>query len=646
MRTAVLFLLSFGVASAVPAQSIIPGSVTIPTSQCVYRSGDDPAWAAPSIDDSAWKPNPHWQGLPDQAHIWVRCHADLSSIQAEAHPAIQITLYAAYQLFLDGRAIGGAGDVRTGTFSMNVIRQYPLASYMLHSQPSTIALRIAYRVNGQSPVTGAPNMGPPIIHAGDSRALNAQRADVVLTDSSKLMVSAFVYSLVGVLGLTLLGLFYYDRSRLDLLYLSMLCQALALFRVNEFCMAYQMNYSSTLRIALATVGIFLVPLMSALFFFALVHRRVPLFYWLPIAIIFVRCSVNGISLFLPVDQALWLFGLTFHLDRSPGLWDISSVAISTAPFVAFWPYTRIARRLRPLVALCLLLGVSDLAWFVTALTNNLVLGLPNFSSWRFELLEIRSLATAGILIALLVLLSRDQRQVTEERALLAGEMQAAQEIQRALVPASLETMPGLKIAAAFRPVRDVGGDFYSCRILPGDRQRILLGDVSGKGVAAAMTAAGLIGAAQRHESESPAQLLRHLNLVMADMNVSGFATCLCAEISADGKLTLTNAGHLAPYLNGNEMDLHSGLPLGVSRDEEYTENTIQLSPGDVLTLLSDGVVEAQSTSGELFGFDRTRLLSSKPADQIAHAAQSFGQEDDITVLTLSFAPAETEVVHA
>jgi len=94
------------------------------------------------------------------------------------------------------------------------------------------------------------------------------------------------------------------------------------------------------------------------------------------------------------------------------------------------------------------------------------------------------------------------------------------------------------------------------------------------------------------------------------------------------------------------MDLHSGLPLGVSRAEAYTENTIQLSPGDMLTLFSDGVVEAQSTTGELFGFDRARLLSSQPADQIAHAAQSFGQEDDITVLTLSFAPAEAEVVHA
>jgi serine phosphatase RsbU (regulator of sigma subunit) len=176
--------------------------------------------------------------------------------------------------------------------------------------------------------------------------------------------------------------------------------------------------------------------------------------------------------------------------------------------------------------------------------------------------------------------------------------------------------------------------------LPGNRQQILIGDVSGKGAAAAMTAAVLIGAAQRREFESPAQLLQHLNLVLADMNVHGFATCLCVEASAEGKLTLANAGHLAPYCGGEEIILQPGLPLGISRDEIYSETSFQISPGDVLTLLSDGVVEAQSANGDLFGFDRARSLSAQPADQIAQAAQHFGQEDDITVLTLSFAPAK------
>ena len=81
------------------------------------------------------------------------------------------------------------------------------------------------------------------------------------------------------------------------------------------------------------------------------------------------------------------------------------------------------------------------------------------------------------------------------------------------------------------------------------------------------------------------------------------------------------------------------LPLGIAPDAIYSESTLHLAPGDTLTFLSDGVVEAQSPTGELFGFDRTAAISTQPAEAIAHAAQQFGQEDDITVLTLRYAPA-------
>ena len=81
------------------------------------------------------------------------------------------------------------------------------------------------------------------------------------------------------------------------------------------------------------------------------------------------------------------------------------------------------------------------------------------------------------------------------------------------------------------------------------------------------------------------------------------------------------------------------LPLGITVDAEYTETTLRLVPGDTFTFFSDGVVEAQSPTGELFGFERTRAIASQSAQSIADIAQRFGQEDDITVLTLKFAPA-------
>jgi serine phosphatase RsbU (regulator of sigma subunit) len=92
------------------------------------------------------------------------------------------------------------------------------------------------------------------------------------------------------------------------------------------------------------------------------------------------------------------------------------------------------------------------------------------------------------------------------------------------------------------------------------------------------------------------------------------------------------------------MDVPPSLPLGVTEDTHFEEVTKRLDSGQSLVLLSDGVVEARNPAGELFGFERTASLSTKSADQIARAAKQFGQEDDITVLTLQFAPVE--VLHA
>jgi serine phosphatase RsbU (regulator of sigma subunit) len=244
------------------------------------------------------------------------------------------------------------------------------------------------------------------------------------------------------------------------------------------------------------------------------------------------------------------------------------------------------------------------------------------------------------MLFLLYLLFSDQRRITEERAMLAGELQAAREIQRVLAPTRIPTIPSLAIDVAFRPMRDVGGDFYLCRILADGRQRLLLGDVSGKGAAAAMTAALLLGGAEDHDDYSPGRLLSHLDRVLRESQVEGFATCLCADLCPNGRITIANAGHLPPYSRGEEIPVESSLPLGLNGHiGHYGELEFSLDPGDTLTFLSDGVAEARSRTGELFGFERTRALSSQPADQIARAAEQFGQEDDITVLTLTFSGA-------
>ena len=100
---------------------------------------------------------------------------------------------------------------------------------------------------------------------------------------------------------------------------------------------------------------------------------------------------------------------------------------------------------------------------------------------------------------------------------------------------------------------------------------------------------------------------------------------------------LANAGHVAPYLAGKELPLENGLPLGLAVDTKYAGSSFQLAPGQQVTLLTDGVVEARDKTGSLLGFERSAALSTEPAEAIARAGQAFGQDDDITVLTMFYA---------
>ena len=132
-------------------------------------------------------------------------------------------------------------------------------------------------------------------------------------------------------------------------------------------------------------------------------------------------------------------------------------------------------------------------FFFLRFTGTQVQGIPDLQArWAIPVADGEAIASLCVVVALLALLSREQQQTARERAVLAGEMQAASEIQHMLAPRILETSPALQIDVAFHPMRDVGGDFYLCRVLANGRQRVLIGDVSGKGAAAAMTAALLL----------------------------------------------------------------------------------------------------------------------------------------------------------
>ena len=234
-----------------------------------------------------------------------------------------------------------------------------------------------------------------------------------------------------------------------------------------------------------------------------------------------------------------------------------------------------------------------------------------------------------------VLLFR-HRRITLEHERATAELEAAQRVQTLLLRSTPISSATIWIENVYRPAQEVGGDFFHTTVVDG-QHRVVIGDVSGKGLGAAMLVSAIIGALDTLHDATPSRVLHSLNDLLLARQQGGFATCLCAVVSPAGEIRMANAGHLAPYRNGSELAVQSGLPLGLTRGIEYAEVSLRLAAGDRLTFLSDGVVEAQNASGELFGFERTRAISTESADEIARAAQTFGQIDDITVLTLAVA---------
>jgi sigma-B regulation protein RsbU (phosphoserine phosphatase) len=145
----------------------------------------------------------------------------------------------------------------------------------------------------------------------------------------------------------------------------------------------------------------------------------------------------------------------------------------------------------------------------------------------------------------------------------------------------------------------------------------------------------IVGALHNRKSDKPLAVLSELNSVLLGRSHGGFTTCCCALFMSDGTLSLANAGQLAPYRNGVEIETEPGLPLGVHADAHWVEVRIELGPSDRILWMSDGVVEARNGKRELLGFERAGELATRSASDIARAAQQFGQDDDITVVSVT-----------
>jgi phosphoserine phosphatase RsbU/P len=289
-----------------------------------------------------------------------------------------------------------------------------------------------------------------------------------------------------------------------------------------------------------------------------------------------------------------------------------------------------------LLLLPLLLSVVGLAELASTAASTSWLGTTMQSPLTFQAgpvpIHFSSIADfVGVFVIILIIFVRFLR-IHRERERASSELAAARSVQELMIPRESPQTPCFHVDTVYTPATEVGGDFFHIESTSDNGLLIVIGDVAGHGLQAAMNVSMLMGALRRSPVTSPAQLLAGLNQVL--VGSSSFTTCQAAYFSSNGELVVASAGHPPPYLNSQEVLLPGGLPLGVVSGVTYEETSLYLHPGDRLLMMSDGVAEARKPNGELFGFDRVRNLSNQSAFFIADAAKDFGQEDDITVLTV------------
>jgi serine phosphatase RsbU (regulator of sigma subunit)/anti-sigma regulatory factor (Ser/Thr protein kinase) len=246
-----------------------------------------------------------------------------------------------------------------------------------------------------------------------------------------------------------------------------------------------------------------------------------------------------------------------------------------------------------------------------------------------------------------------QKQAAEARSRerIEQELKVAQLIQQNFLPRVLPDLPGWEVAAYYQPAREVGGDFYDLFELPDGQVAVVIGDVTDKGVPAAMVmaAARSLLRASGQRVVSPGDVLERVNeLLCPDIPDKMFVTCLYLVVDpATGHVRYANAGHNLPYARtaDGSMELRArGMPLGLLPGMTYEEREAVMNPGDALLLYSDGITEAHGAEREMFGTPRLIEHVADPAsgdliDGLLTQLQRFTgadweQEDDITLVTL------------
>jgi len=555
-----------------------------------------------------------------------------------------------YEVFVNGQEIGGSGSfaTRRGPQESRALLQFPSRLAFPSSLAPDGRLTIAVHALGVETSRGAGDF-VPVVAAFDH--LQVVKDADTLNYLRHSWQHYICYAALGGAGCVFFLLFAVNTRLREYAWLGAILGQLPMLRLGELASVVDLGMPSWIGLFIYCVFNGLGAFLGIEFIFAFLGRPVPKFFRL----VQLVGALDALQLLMllpfPARQfdslAQFLEGSAIHYAL------IGAILIEATSWLLLTPVCFRSRlpEMRAIGAAVLFLT------FVEGNRQAHNFGLPNFPqefTWGDLDFDLRPLAYLIFAAVMLVAMTFRLRRIQNRNREVEQEMAAAQTVQQILIPDYLPAVPGLTIESAYLPAQEVGGDFF--QVLPLGRQwcergfpsesgdsfpaLIVIGDVSGKGLKAAMTVALIVGTLRTYAefTLSPAELLAGLNRRLHGRGDS-FATCLVLRIEPSGQVTLSNAGHPNPYLDGKEIATDGNLPLGITLDVSYRETSFQLAPEQTLTLLTDGVVEAKDAlTREIFGFNRTLNISRQSAAQIAEAARNFGtgapQADDITVLTV------------
>ena len=621
-----------------------------------FHLGDDAAWADPAIDDATgrngWEQltaDKPWGGQGHASYTgfaWYRRHINLE-LAPDASPDVALFLPPvddAYEVYWNGVLVGhdggfppylvwhfrpppktmGLGPVRSGVLAFRVYK-VPLGSF-------------------DTGLQGGFNAAPAI---GSPEAIGALKA---ASDFRWLQRSQFRFAMNSLYALvSLLCLLTWLRDRRQWLLFWMAGYAISPV-VIDVLLNLQIPFRTNVALGLAQpfFGLIQVSLWYVLVLILRLDENLRLMRTIRIIAVIELAvfSLDGMLVsVIPSVPAWW----TQQSQLADGILTAIFTTLQLTPLVLVGYAVLRGRKLSPerwVVAICAF--ISD---FIPVFRSALEQG-SRYTHWTLgdkiaaplfivngNAINAQSLSSTLLLIALIFAVYRYLAEERQHQAEMEQEFKNARELQQVLIPEDLPGIPGYTLTTAYRPAREVGGDFFQIIPLDGGSTLIVLGDVSGKGLKAAMAVSLIVGAIRTfaETTNSPANILAGLNRRLHGRMQGGFATAIALRLDPDGFCVMASAGHTSPYLNDQEVSLPGAFPLGLTATAEYEETRFLLKDSEHLALYTDGLLEARSSRGELFSFERLKnLFATRPtAEEATEAAVSFGQEDDITVLTLS-----------